>query len=196
MRQTVKNRIKFINDHLDAGADVIFCSPQLVSEGINLDMIPSAIWYAPEYNVYVMPQANRRFLRLTQESDHVEIVYLGYSQFPEAKAFAYIAEKIAGQQALRGDIRAGLARILGHDTFVSRLQDATLDGNVKIEGDMFLDELLELPTETGEKEEPAAVVVGFSVEDLLKKHGLSREDAVAKRPRRRRTVPEAQLALF
>lgn len=143
MRANVKKRVRFLERAVTQGADVVFCSPGLVSVGLDLDMFATAIWYSPDYNVYKMPQANRRLYRLSQELD-VEVYYLAYDRFHPAAAFAYIAEKVAAQQALRGDIRSGLARILGKATFVTRLQDATVGDLEVLDSDMNLDDLPEL----------------------------------------------------
>ncbi|MCK4221297.1 MAG: hypothetical protein KAX25_00395, partial [Dehalococcoidia bacterium] len=67
MRAKVKKRVPFLEDALKNGADAVFCSPGLVSEGIDLPMFSTAVWYSPNYSAFITPQANRRFWRLNQE---------------------------------------------------------------------------------------------------------------------------------
>ena len=146
MRAGEKDRVRFLNRALARGADAVFCSPQLVHEGIDLVMFATAVWYGVEFNIYVVPQANRRLWRLHQELP-VRIYYLGYNDFPQTTALAYVAEKIAAQQALRGDIRAGLARLLGQDTFLSKLQDAVAGDDLRwehVESDLHIGDLVPL----------------------------------------------------
>ena len=72
-----------------------------------------------------MPQANRRSWRIGQ-TEPVHVYYLAYDQTPQAEAMHRIAKKLAAAQALQGDIRQGLAELLGDDDFVTKLQSATV----------------------------------------------------------------------
>jgi hypothetical protein len=108
-----------------AGVDVVFTSAQLVKEGIDLLDLPTLVWYAAEYNIYLVQQANRRSWRIGQ-TEPVHVYYLAYDRTPQAYAMHRIAKKLAAAQTLQGDVRQGLAALLGEEDFVSRLQDATI----------------------------------------------------------------------
>jgi hypothetical protein len=53
MRASEKQRVQFIRCALGQGADVVFTSAQLVKEGIDLLELPTLVWYAAEYNIYL-----------------------------------------------------------------------------------------------------------------------------------------------
>jgi hypothetical protein len=139
MRAEEKHRVEFIRRALDRGADVVFTSAQLVKEGIDLLELPTLVWFTAEYNIYVVQQANRRSWRIGQ-TEPVHVYYLAYDRTPQAHAMHRIAKKLAAAQTLQGDVRQGLAAILGEEDFVSRLQDATIHAE-HYESEMAVDNL-------------------------------------------------------
>jgi hypothetical protein len=202
---TIKKRVPWLA-RAAKEYDIVFCSPEIVSVGVDLHMFHTAVWYSPHYNMYLVPQANRRLYRL-QQDQNVHVYYLAYNKLPEAPAFAYVAEKMAAQQALRGDIRAGLARLLGEETFVQKLQDAVVGDIPHLDSDLTIDDLPALPTET----ELAALEVKEVQAELKKTPALQRKRAEqaswlelarkyqvgkAKRKRRVKTPVKTQAALF
>lgn len=140
MKSTQSNRVAWLWTAVKNGADVVFCSPGLVATGLDLVMFCTVVWWNPDYNMYTMSQANRRIWRLQQERD-CEVYYLAYNGLPEAQAFHWISRKMQAQQATRGDIRSGLARLMGEDTFITQLQDAVVDEIVMLDSDLMLDSL-------------------------------------------------------
>jgi hypothetical protein len=125
MRANEKQRVQFIRRTLAQGVDVVFTSAPLVMVDIDLLETPTLVWFTAEYNIYVVQQANRRSWRIGQTED-VHVYYLAYDRTPQAYAMHRIAKKLAAAQTLQGDVRQGLAAILGEEDFVSRLQEATI----------------------------------------------------------------------
>ena len=74
--------------------------------------LPTLVWYTAEYNIYLVQQANRRSWRIGQ-TEHVHVYYLAYDRTPQAWAMHRIAKKLAAAQTLQGDVRQGLAALLG-----------------------------------------------------------------------------------
>ncbi len=158
------------------GADVVFTSAQLVKEGIDLLELPTVVWYSGEYNIYLVQQANRRSWRIGQ-TEPVHVYYLAYDRTPQAWAMHRIAKKLAAAQTLQGDVRQGLAALLGEEDFVSQLQEATISVE-HFESDLSLDDLPPLvPFEvaavpqvdvqvTVQTSRPARVRVTVQVEDF------------------------------
>lgn len=147
MRQNVKDRVQFVLDAIRDGADVIFCSPELVAEGVDLDMISTEVWLNANPNLYVVLQANRRAWRIPSEKD-VRVIYLGYNGTPESDWMSRVARKMAAAQAVQGDLRSGLAHLLVEDDFVSRLQDS-VTAFERVDSDLTVDDLPELPPLNG-----------------------------------------------
>jgi hypothetical protein len=139
MRADEKQRVQFIRRALAQGADVVFTSAPLVMVGIDLLETPTLVWFTAEYNIYVVQQANHRSLRIGQTED-VHVYYLAYDRTPQAFAMHRIAKKLAAAQTLQGDVRQGLAALLGEEDFVSRLQDATI-ANEHYESELTIDDL-------------------------------------------------------
>ena len=99
-----------------------------------------------------------------------------------------IAKKLAAAQTLQGDVRQGLAALLGEEDFVSRLQDATI-ANEHYESEMTIDDLPPLVSFAPESlsracrgidvqvkvqtSRPARVRVTVQVEDLRQFQQLS-----------------------
>jgi hypothetical protein len=101
--------------------------------------LPTLVWFTAEYNIYVVQQANRRSWRIGQ-TEPVHVYYLAYDRTPQAYAMHRIAKKLAAAQTLQGDVRQGLAAILGEEDFVSRLQDATIHTE-HYESELSIDDL-------------------------------------------------------
>jgi hypothetical protein len=140
MQQEITERISFIRGALEDGADVIITSAPLVKEGIDLPMIHTLIWWGVEFNMYTLPQANRRIYRLNQERD-CEIYYLGWNGTIQAQKFDYAARKLKGQQILQGDEINGLAALRAEADFLTMLSDAVTDERRFLESDLSLDSL-------------------------------------------------------
>ena len=139
MRADEKQRVQFIRRALGSGVDVVFTSAPLVMVGIDLLETPTLVWFTAEYNIYVVQQANRRSWRIGQ-TEPVHVYYLAYDRTPQAHAMHHIAKKLAAAQTLQGDVRQGLAAILGEEDFVSRLQDATIHTE-HYESELSIDDL-------------------------------------------------------
>jgi hypothetical protein len=139
MRAEVKKRVEFIRAALRDGADVIFTSAPLVKEGIDILECPTIAWYGVEYSTYLIPQANARSRRIGQTKD-VRVYYLANNETPQAEAMHHVALKLGAAQTLQGDIRSGLAELLGEPDFVSRLQAATV-ATEHYESQLTLDDL-------------------------------------------------------
>jgi hypothetical protein len=139
MRADVTKRLQFIRGALRDGADVIFTSAPLVKEGIDILECPTIAWYGTEYDTYLIPQANARPRRIGQTRD-VHVYYLAYNETPQAEAMHHVARKLGAAQTLQGDIRSGLAELLGEPDFVSRLQAATV-ATEHFESSLTLDDL-------------------------------------------------------
>ncbi len=142
MRAEVKSRVEFVRTAIKGGADVIFTSAELVKEGIDLFELPTFVWLYGESKTYLVRQANRRAWRPGQDKP-CKIFYLAYNKTPQAERMDRLAKKLAASQSLEGDVRQGLAAILGDEDFVSRLQDATVSTE-HFESDITMDELPEL----------------------------------------------------
>jgi hypothetical protein len=139
MRSTVTERKKFILQALADGADVIFTSADLVKEGIDLLELPTFVWLFGSTQTYLVQQANRRAWRPGQEQE-CKIYYLAYNETPQAARMTRLAKKLQAAQAIAGDVRQGLAAILGEETFVNRLQDAVVETEHH-ESDLSMDDL-------------------------------------------------------
>lgn len=139
MRSTVTERKKFILQALADGADVIFTSADLVKEGIDLLELPTFVWLFGSTQTYLVQQANRRAWRPGQEQE-CKIYYLAYNETPQAARMTRLAKKLQAAQAIAGDVRQGLAAILGEETFVNRLQDAVVETEHH-ESDLSIDDL-------------------------------------------------------
>lgn len=142
MRADVKSRVEFVRTAIKGGADVIFTSAELVKEGIDLFELPTFVWLYGESKTYLVQQANRRAWRPGQDKE-CKIFYLAYNKTPQAERMDRLAKKLAAAQSIQGDVRQGLAAILGDEDFVSRLQDATVSTK-HFESDLTIDDLPEL----------------------------------------------------
>jgi len=142
MRAEVKSRVEFVRTAIKGGADVIFTSAELVKEGIDLFELPTFVWLYGESKTYLVRQANRRAWRPGQDKP-CKIFYLAYNKTPQAERMDRLAKKLAASQSLEGDVRQGLAAILGDEDFVSRLQDAAVSTE-HFESDMTIEDLPEL----------------------------------------------------
>lgn len=148
MRQSVKDRVEWITEQIAQGADAIFCSPELVAEGVDLDMVHTEVWLGSHDNLYVVSQANRRAWRITQELD-VRVIYLGYNETPQSDSLNRTARKMAAAQAIQGDIRKGLAYLQADDDFVTELQDR-VSYTERLDSDLTVDDFPILPKDAEE----------------------------------------------
>lgn len=142
MRANEKARVEFVRNAIRHDVDVIFTSAALVKEGIDLIELPTFVWLYGESNTYLVQQANRRAWRPGQELP-CDIYYMAYNETPQAERMDRLAKKLGAAQTLQGDVRQGLAKLLGEEDFVSRLQDATISTE-HFESDMTIDDLPEL----------------------------------------------------
>jgi hypothetical protein len=157
MRADVKSRVEFVRTAIKGGADVIFTSAELVKEGIDLFELPTFVWLYGESKTYLVQQANRRAWRPGQDKE-CKIFYLAYNKTPQAERMDRLAKKLAAAQSIQGDVRQGLAAILGDEDFVSRLQDATVSTK-HFESDLTIDDLPELEDFTTTTAPPLVDVV-------------------------------------
>jgi hypothetical protein len=89
MYQKVKNRMEFLARAAEQ-VDAAFCSPELVSEGVDLHMYSTIVFYGPNFNAITVAQACRRIYRLMQ-TKACKIIFLGYNAMPETEALDWIA---------------------------------------------------------------------------------------------------------
>lgn len=143
MRSDEDHRVEFMQKALGSGADAVMTSAALVKEGIDLIEFATIAWYTAESNLYLIMQANRRIYRIGQTKNAL-IAYFAYDETPQAADMDRAARKMGAAQMVQGDMRSGLAAILGEETFVSRLQEATLAYEHR-ESSLTMDDLPPLP---------------------------------------------------
>lgn len=140
MYQKVKHRMAFLAKAAEQ-VDAAFCSPELVSEGVDLHMYATIIFYGPNFNAITVAQACRRIFRLMQ-TKACKIIFLGYNAMPETEALDWIARKMKAMQQVRGTILAGLPAVMGHGDLISELEDiVNQETRVRLDSDMFIDDL-------------------------------------------------------
>ena len=139
MPSSVKSRVAFVKNSILAGADAIFCNPNLMREGIDLLEIGATIWYSYTDDAVLVTQFNARNHRIGQTLI-TYVYYLGYNKTYQAERWIVTAEKTAAMQATHGDVRSGLAALLGNPDLISTVQNHLINFQ-HYESDMKLDDL-------------------------------------------------------
>lgn len=105
MKSSVKadEREDWVNDQLDAGADVIICNPELVKTGLDLLQFPTIYFMQTGYNVYTLMQAARRSWRIGQR-ENVEVYFAGYQDSAQQICLELMGKKINVTQSTSGDM--------------------------------------------------------------------------------------------
>lgn len=152
MPSTVKGRKAFINQALKDGADAIICNPGLVKEGIDLLNFLTIVWYGVTDDAILVNQANARNNRIGQ-THTTRVFYFGYNKTYQAERWTVTAKKVSAMSAMHGDIRSGIAALLGDDSMISSIQDAIIDYE-KYESSLTM---ADLPEIINYKEQPIIV---------------------------------------
>jgi hypothetical protein len=127
---------------LEAGTDVILCNPGLVREGIDLLQFKAIIWYGMTDDAILVNQANARIYRIGQTHE-TYIYYLGYNKTYQSERWAITAKKVAAMSAMHGDVRSGLAALLGETSMITAVQDVMIEYEHR-ESDLTMEELPEI----------------------------------------------------
>lgn len=163
MPASVKSRKPFILQALENGADAIICNANLVREGIDLLMFRNIIWAQPTTDSILVSQANQRNHRLGQ-TEKTKVYYIGYQGTYQAEQWTRTAEKVQAMATMHGDVRTGLAALLGTANLVTQVQQTMIDYD-DYASDLTLDDIpaLVLPEEnaTIAEEEPKSIEVDF-----------------------------------
>lgn len=140
MPSTTKHRVEFIENHLAEGTDAIICNPNLVREGIDLyKYFKTIIWYGVTDDAVLVHQANARIHRIGQDEE-TKFYYFGYNQTYQSERWTSTAKKVAAMSAMHGDVRTGLAALLGEASMITNIQDVLIDYERR-ESDLKMDDL-------------------------------------------------------
>jgi hypothetical protein len=160
MKSDVKDRLDFIRDSLKAGCDVVVTSVPLVRQSIDIPETPTIIHFGVSMNVYMIPQANARPYRLTQEQK-VKIYYMAHQSSVQAAVWDVVANKLAASSMLQGDPVQGLASLKGESSFARTMVDMVVD-KMEYSSDLTMEDLPPLPRKKSEllvvEEEPLQVL--------------------------------------
>ena len=125
MPSTEKNRVAFIEKSLADGADAVICNANLVREGIDLLMFRAIAWYGVTNDAILVNQANARIHRIGKQFP-TDVYYLGYNETYQAAQWQITSKKVQAMQAMHGDVRAGLAALLGERSMINEIQDSMI----------------------------------------------------------------------
>lgn len=139
MPASVNARKPFIVKSLEEGADAIFCNANLVREGIDLLMFRNIIWASPTPDSILVSQANQRTHRLGQ-TEKTKVFYLGWNNTYQAEQWTRTAEKVSAMSTMHGDVRSGLAALLGTENLVTQVQASMIEFDTYA-SDMTIDDL-------------------------------------------------------
>ena len=142
MPASENERKPFIIKAISEGADAILCNANLVREGIDLLMFRNIIWAAPTPDSILVNQANQRNHRLGQ-TEITKVYYLGWNKTYQAEQWTRTAEKVSAMSTMHGDVRQGLAALLGTDNLVTQVQERMIDFDTYA-SDLKIDDLPEL----------------------------------------------------
>jgi len=140
MPSTVNKRIEFIDGALAHGADAVLCNPNLVREGIDLLQFGAIVWYGVTPDAILVDQANARIYRPLIQNHNVKMFYLGYNGTYQSEQWTTTAKKVAAMSAVHGDIRKGLAALLGEDTLITTVQDQLIQYK-KVDSQLTMEDL-------------------------------------------------------
>lgn len=96
-------RVKWIQERVDEGKDIMISNPGLVTEGVNLIMFSTIVYIEIEPSLTVMSQSSRRIWRLSQPEPEVEVHYLYYDDVFQSSLLYSIADKTAAANVLYGN---------------------------------------------------------------------------------------------
>lgn len=192
MPSTEKNRVRFIEKALAGGADAVFCNANLVKEGIDLLQFKAIVWYGVTRDAFLVNQANFRIYRIGQTHE-VEIYYLGYNKTYQAESWMDTAQKVAAMSAMHGDVRTGLAALLGEKSMISEVQNVMIEYE-KFESDLTMSDLSDIINFT--KMKPKAV--SHQEDNWYDKmeQWKSKNNVVAAPASKKAKTPTAQPTLF
>jgi len=195
MPSTVKERVPFVQKALEEGADAILCNPNLVREGIDLLQFQATVWYTSTDDAILVDQANARNHRIGQ-TVKTYVYYLGYNKTEQAARWNVTAEKLAAMQSAHGDVRGGLAAILGNEDLIQVVQDRLLNVQ-RYDSDMTIDDLLPLDSvfTANETEQPVEQASWYKERQTwMDEHGV--DDLSEFVPKRRhKPAPKAQMSM-
>lgn len=195
MGSNEKSRIAFIKNALANGADAILCNANLVREGIDLLMFRTIAWYGVTSDAILVNQANARIHRIGKKWE-TDVYYLGYNSTHQAAQWTVTGKKVLAMQSMHGDVKAGLAALLGGSTMITDIQDSMIKYE-RYESDMVLDDLPEIGffTHSEPKQEPKAKKVQTKTLEEWKQENLTAVSKVAREPKKRVEVT-AQISMF
>jgi hypothetical protein len=177
MPSTVDKRIDFINGALDHGADAVLCNPNLVREGIDLLQFGAIIWYGVTPDAILVDQANARIYRPLIQDHNVRMFYLGYNGTYQSEQWTTTAKKVAAMSAVHGDIRKGLASLLGEDTLITTVQDQLIQYK-RVDSQLTMSDLPELEVWQPNVQEEAVVLEEAIVAEEWRPKAYDNENAV------------------
>lgn len=121
-----RRREEWIAKNVD-GIDCLLCNPLLVQTGLDLVGFCNAVYYEPQYSLYVLWQSMRRVWRLGQ-TNPVKVVFLGYKGTMEEAALRLIGLKIRAAQLLFGKEVVGAIVPEDDGNFLYELARTVLEG--------------------------------------------------------------------
>ena len=107
-------REDWVDNQIDAGAEVLICNPELVKTGLDLLQFPTIIFMQTGYNVYTVMQAARRSWRIGQTVP-VEVHFAGYSGTAGEVCLELMGKKISVSQSTSGDMPENGLEILNQE---------------------------------------------------------------------------------
>jgi hypothetical protein len=186
---------------------VLITNPRLVETGMNLHDYGycTILFYEIEYSLYTLWQAMSRVWRPGQTKG-VKVFFSIYGETLEGKALAHIGKKMLAGQLLYGDdVSSALVEDSGDAGLVLELIKAIQSEKetgikvLKVGGDtriFGLDESeIESTSVIGSPTVKSRKIVTMS-EWLMKKHGITLDEATKPKRSRKKATPQAQMSLF
>mgnify|MGYP000639711951 CR=1 FL=1 len=173
------------------GLDVLVVNPRLVETGLDLVQFATVVFYEISYSLYTMWQAMRRVWRLGQ-TQPVKVVFTAYEGTLEADALSLMGQKMQAAQLLYGDEVGGAIVPEDDGDFLTQLARSVLEGKELPDLQTLFTEIR--PSTTSPMGSPTARSPRLRFSQLRDLWLQERENGGRYR-RRRKTVPEQQIAL-
>ncbi len=191
---STRKREKWVEKHAPA-MDVLICNPRLVETGLDLVQFATVVFYEINYSLYTMWQAMRRVWRLGQQKP-VKVVFAAYAGTLEADALALMGKKMKAAQLLYGDDVGGAIVPEEDGNFLTQLARSVLEGRELPDlKTLFADGKQETTSPMGSPTAASPQLPAYSEEFLRHMYLEALQNGDLSR-RRRRTVPEPQMALL
>jgi hypothetical protein len=118
---------------VNQGHRVIIVPYKLVSEGLNLQMLDTSIWYEMAQNLFLLDQASRRIWRLGSTNEK-RIIYMAYEGTPSHKKMLKLGSQSGAAALFAGNTPEGeLAKYAGADQTMAARMSAALEGHEEID---------------------------------------------------------------